>query len=278
MVRHRGSEVAAAEVVTSSIPEEFPPSFASGWGEDIYGLFCEFSFKDITQRMRWISPGTFQMGSPASEPERDDDDELQHSVTLTRGYWLADTACTQGLWEAVTGENPSHFKGTERPVEMVSWEDCQRFLERLNNFIPELQLRLPTEAEWEYACRAGTTTPFSFGKNISPEQVNYDGNYPYTGGRKGVYREETIPVKALACNPWGLYQMHGNVWEWCQDWYGEYPTYAETDPIGLSEGAGRVLRGGGWFSFARFVRSACRFRNVPGYRSSFIGFRFARGQ
>jgi formylglycine-generating enzyme required for sulfatase activity len=137
---------------------------------------------------------------------------------------------------------------------------------------------LPTEAEWEYSCRAGTTTPFSFGDQITPEQVNYDGNYPYAGGKKGLYREETVPVKDLPCNDWGLYQMHGNVWEWCQDWFGDYDLSVVEDPAGPSEGGSRVLRGGGWIDLGRNVRSAYRLAFAPGDRNGDFGFRLARGQ
>ena len=169
------------------------------------------------------------MGSPESEPERGND-ETQHRVILRRGFWLAETTCTQALWQAVLGENPSQFTGDDRPVERVSWDDVQRFLARLNEAVPDLALRLPTEAEWEYACRAGTTAAFWFGDQITPEQVNYHGRYPYAGGKRGVYRKETVAVQALPCNSWGLYQMHGNVWEWCQDRYGPYPTETVSRP------------------------------------------------
>ena len=124
-------------------------------------------------------------------------------------------------------------------------------VERLNKLAPDGGFRLPTEAEWEYACRAGTTTPFWFGDQINPEQVNYNGNYPYAGGQEGKYRAETVDVKALPCNGWGLYQMHGNVWEWCQDWYGAYPSATVADPVGPAAGADRVFRGGSWFGSAR---------------------------
>ena len=147
--------------------------------------------------MRFIQPGEFLMGSPESEKDRStngDDTETQHRVVLTEGYWLADTACTQELWGAVMGENPSNFKGDlQNPVEQVSWDDItQKFLPRLNKLVPGLNLTLPTEAQWEYACRAGTTTVFSFGDRITPEQVNYDGNYPYADGKKGEYQGDRI--------------------------------------------------------------------------------------
>ncbi len=136
-------------------------------------------------------------------------------------------------------------------------------------------LRLPTEAEWEYACRAGTPTPFSFGEDIDPEQANYNGHYPYRGNKKGLYREQTVEMGSLPANPWGLYEMHGNVWEWCQDWYGPYPGGPVTDPTGPHWGEWRVLRGGCWFNFGRYLRSACRRGLDPGHRYHYIGFRLA---
>jgi formylglycine-generating enzyme required for sulfatase activity len=260
------------------MPHEFPAPWASDWGEDMhYGLWMSVQYRGVRQQLRWIPPGTFRMGSPPGEAERSND-EIQHEVTLTQGFWLADTACTQALWQAVMGSNPSRFTGAERPVERVNWEEVQGFLERLNAALADDAFRLPTEAEWEYACRAGTTTPFWFGAQITPAQVNYDGNYPYAGGRRGVYRAETVPVTALPCNGWGLYQMHGNVWEWCQDWYGTYPSRPVTDPVGPAAGENRVLRGGSWFNYGRSVRSAVRFAFHPGSRSDDIGFRLARGQ
>jgi formylglycine-generating enzyme required for sulfatase activity len=258
------------------------PDWASDWGEDENGRWVEFRIQDsagnpVTQRLRWIEPGTFQMGSPKNEAQREDD-ETQHQVTLTQGYWLVDTACTQVLWEAVMGENPSHFKDPERPVEQVSWDEVMTFIDRLNQKIAELNLRLPTESEWEYACRAGTQTPFWFGDDITTDQVNYHGEYPYTGGKKGEYRGETVKVKALSCNGWGLYQMHGNVYEWCSDWYGEYPEDPVKNPVGPESGGRRVLRGGCWNFYGRYARSARRFLSTPDYRDLSIGFRLARGQ
>jgi formylglycine-generating enzyme required for sulfatase activity len=178
---------------------------------------------------------------------------------------MADTACTQDLWVAVMGDNPADFSDDlENPVENVSWDDVQIFLQRINDLVPEMVMRLPSEAEWEYACRAGTTSAFSFGMEIDDDQVNYDSNIG-----------QTVPVKALPANPWGLYQMHGNVWEWCQDWYDEYPTGSVIDPSGVTEGAYRVLRGGSWYGSARGVRSADRDYNTPDDRDYFIGFRLA---
>jgi formylglycine-generating enzyme required for sulfatase activity len=253
------------------------PVWADAIGVDKYGIYADFSIKQVVQRMRLILPGKFMMGSPETELERYDDERL-HEVMLTRGFWLADTACTQALWQSVMGKNPSYFKGVQRPVEEVSWNDCREFIKKINGLKTGLNLRLPTEAEWEYACRVDTQTPFWFGDNITTEQVNYDGENPYAGGEKGKSRGETVEVKSLPCNSWGLYQMHGNVWEWCSDWFGDYPTGSVFDPVGSSSGTNRVLRGGSWFNYGRFVRSAYRFPSDPADRYDFTGFRLARGQ
>jgi formylglycine-generating enzyme len=254
----------------------FPYTWVEDWGEDEAGLWAAFAVRGVRHALRWIPPGTFLMGSPADEAGRYDD-EPQHRVTLSQGYWLGETAVPQALWQAVMGENPSRFKGAERPVERVSWDDCQSFIARLNELKPGLALRLPTEAEWEYACRAGTTTAFHFGNQITPEMVNYHGNYPYAGGEKGLDRDETVAVKALPGNRWGLYQMHGNVWEWCSDWFEENPSMSE-DPQGPQTGAKRVLRGGSWDFLGGHVRAASRDAYEPGERYGSLGFRFARGQ
>ncbi|MGE5341985.1 MAG: formylglycine-generating enzyme family protein [Candidatus Omnitrophota bacterium] len=265
------------EIKVNVTPAPFPHGWASDWGEDPMGYWMSFTYKNVRQTFRWIPPGTFWMGSPEEEPERADDERL-HEVILTHGFWLADTCCTQALWQAIMGENPSYFKGESRPIEKISWKDCQKFIDRINHSKEGLALRLPSEAEWEYACRAGTTTPFSFGRNVTPEQVNYHGAYPYADGKKGNYREETVDVKFLACNNWGLYEMHGNVWEWCSDWYGDYPIEQATNPKGPDSGADRVLRGGSWFYFGQDLRSALRGRVDPDARDADIGFRLSRDQ
>ncbi|MDM8550055.1 SUMF1/EgtB/PvdO family nonheme iron enzyme [Desulfobacterales bacterium HSG2] len=222
-----------------------------------------------------ISPGTFMMGSPSDEPERDDDERL-HRVTLTKGFYMQTTEVTQGQWKAVMGNNPSNFKncGNNCPVEQVSWDDVQEFIEKLNRKEGAGKYSLPTEAEWEYACRAGTDTPFSFGRCLSTNQANYDGNYPLKGCSKGKYREKTVPVASFPANPWGLYDMHGNVWEWCQDTFGIYAR-DQTDPIYIV-GSVRVFRGGSWVYDARDCRSANRYSYSPAYRLNYVGFRLAR--
>jgi formylglycine-generating enzyme required for sulfatase activity len=166
------------------------------------------------------------MGSPETEADRYND-EVQHEVTLTQGFWLAETTVTQALWQAIKGDNLSHFKGDNRPVERVSWDDTQEFIQQLNTILqtlqPEYAFRLPTEAEWEVACRAGTQTPFNFDGDLSLNKVNYRGTWDdYSNWGKGAL-QATAEVKSYPCNAWGLYEMHGNVWEWCQDdWTAQF--------------------------------------------------------
>ncbi len=208
-----------------------------------------------------IEPGTFMMGSPVNEADREYD-ETQHQVTLTRGYYLQTTEVTQGQWQTVMGNNPSKFEscGEDCPVESVSWKEVQAFIQKLNQQERDYQYRLPTEAEWEYAARAGTTTPFSFGNTLRKDQANYDS-------------ERTTQVKSFPPNAWGLYDMHGNVWEWCQDRYGDYPSGSVTDPQGPSSDDYRVLRGGSWRVNAGYCRSASRGWDAPGDRRNDYGFR-----
>ena len=274
---------------TTTFPSPFlhgrPPTWASGYGQDRYGYFAEFSiatgphyWQFISQRMRWIPAGTFLMGSPIDETERRED-EIQHEVSLTQGFWLADTCCSQSLWQVITGTNPSNFQDDENlnrelPVESVSFEDVQDFITKLNARLDNIStFSLPSEAQWEYACRAGTSTPFSFGDTISTEQANFNGNYPYAQAPKGECRSKTVPVKSFLRNPWGLYQMHGNVWEWCSDRYAQYSLVDVTDPTGPESGSDRVVRGGSWFDDARNARSACRVGDDPGVRNNYLGFR-----
>ena len=265
-----------------------PPRWASGWGQDQWGVFVEITLQDVTQRLRWIPPGQFQMGSLEEETrelakeeyERAwfDTEHPRHQVTLTEGYWLFDTPCTQALWEAVMGENPSRFKGGDRPVEQVSWNDAQDFLKRINGQIPGLALSLPSEAQWEYACRAGTETAIYtgaldiLGENNAPalDLIAWHG---------GNSKSETHPVKLKRANPWGLYDMLGNVWEWTQDhWHDNYEGAPTDGSAWLSDetDALRVLRGGSWLSNARLVRAAYRSHDPPVSRSADFGFRCAQ--
>jgi formylglycine-generating enzyme required for sulfatase activity len=216
-----------------------------------------------TMTMIYVAPGSFMMGSPRSE-EGHDDDETQHHVTLTKGYWLGETEVTQAQWGSVMGNNPSYFKGMSRPVERVSWEDCQAFIANVNREVRRQfggDARLPTEAEWEYACRAG-----SIGNYAGTGELNDMGWYCDNSEAK------THKVKGKKANAWGFYDMHGNVWEWCQDWYGTYPSGAVTDPTGSASGDGWVLRGGSWYS-AGDCRSANRSGDRPGSRNGSYGFR-----
>ncbi len=212
----------------------------------------------------YIPPGTFMMGSLRNEKGRDND-ERQHQVTLTKGFYLQTTEVTQAQWKAVMGSNPSKFKRDNRPVEMVSWNDVQEFIRKLNRTGSGNRYRLPTEAEWEYAARAGSTTRFSFG-----DDEGRLGDYAWYRGNSG---KRTHRVAQKKPNNWGFYDMHGNVWEWVQDWKGDYPSGSVTDPKGPSNGSARVLRGGGWNGDARYCRSASRSRRRPAYRLNNSGFR-----
>lgn len=257
-------------------PACFPPDWADAWGDDVYGLWAEFVVGEVRQRMRWIESGTFWMGSPAEEAGRFPDEGPRHRVTIRAGFWLADTACTQALWTAVIGSHRGHFREDPQcPVDSVSFEDVQSFLAALQSAGVEGRADLPTEAEWEYACRAGTDTPFHFGAQITPQWVNYDGNHPYDGGARGKYRARTVPVKALPANHWGLYQMHGNVWEWCRDRRLDYVAQDVADPEGPLDGTVRAVRGGAWIGHARLARSACRLAYVRHFRRDDLGFRVA---
>ncbi|MDR1534954.1 MAG: SUMF1/EgtB/PvdO family nonheme iron enzyme [Planctomycetota bacterium] len=218
-----------------------------------------------------IPAGTFSMGSPGSESGRRDD-EVQHEAVISRPFHMGVHEVTQAQWRAVMGTNPGRFEGDRLPVEQVSWEDATAFCRRVSELTGR-RVRLPTEAEWEYACRAGTGTAFNTGETIGPHQANYNGDHVYGEGAKGAYRQETAEVGSFPGNAWGLHDMHGNVWEWCSDWYGGYPAGSASDPKGPESGAYRVLRGGGWHSFPWSCRSASRYMIDPGYRNHGFGFR-----
>ena len=260
-------------------PPAFPPVGASAWGDDQYGLWIEVVIGGPVQRFRWIEPGEFLMGSPEGEAGRDSDEGPQHMVRLTEGYWLAETACSQGVWEAVMGGNPSHFKDDpQNPVEQVSWDDVVGFLRKVEGVLPDLRAALPTEAEWEYACRAGTETAFNWGRDsITPEQANYDASIAYNKGPTGENRRKTMQVRSFPPNAWGLYQMHGNVWEWCADGRRSYDGTPQENPRGETgdgKETSRVVRGGSWIYFPHGLRSACRSSRPRDWRDRFLGFRF----
>ncbi len=230
----------------------------------------------VELKMSFIPPGSFLMGSPKSEAARSGD-ETRHLVTLTRGFWLGVTAVTQGQWRAVMGTDPSHFKGDELPVENVSWDDAQEFCTAVRERTG-VEVRLPTEAEWEYAARAGTTTPFHWGGELDGTQSNCNGEYPYGTDAKGPFLETTTAVGSYAGvspHPWGLADVIGNVWEWCGDWYGAYADGEAVDPMGPKSGSHRVIRGGCWDSVAANCRTECRGRLTPGFRDYYLGFRLA---
>jgi hypothetical protein len=255
-----------------------PVSQGLSLGADLrHGLYLDVSFGSLVQRFRWIEPGEFWMGSPEGEPERDNDEGPRHVVRLTAGFWLADTACAQAVWQAVMGNNPSRFQDDpQNPVEQVSWDDVQDFLRRVEGLFPGLWASLPSEAEWEYACRAGSDTAFNLGESISPEQANYGGTKAYASGPTGEYRQRTVAVKHFEANAWGLYQMHGNVWEWCADGQRAYDNSLQVDPRGPDEAeAVRVVRGGSWLNVPRGLRSAYRVRWHRDYRYDYLGFRFS---
>ena len=237
--------------------------------------------------MVWIPPGSFTMGSPVSEAQRYTDEE-QHTVTLTKGFYMGKYAVTQGQYLAVVGSNPSYFPGDlNRPVEQVSWNDATNYCalltqsDRLAGRIPATwTYRLPTEAEREYACRAGTTTAFHFGSAIHGGMANFYSYYEYDAAIGDIYVASpvgylgrTTTVGSYAPNAFGLYDMHGNVWEWCRDWYGAYPGGVGVDPTGPATGSYRVVRGGSWSSRGRLCRSAIRGNGYPARRYSDMGFR-----
>lgn len=252
----------AADPPGKSTPVVSRPAWASAVGDDQYGHWADLTVKTVTQRMRWIAPGTFTMGSPKSDPDAvlqagdipvGEGRETQHEVTLSKGFWMADSHCTQALWVAVMDKNPSQFKGDlQRPVDTVNWVMAKDFLAAFNGLVKGSVFDLPSEAQWEYACRAGTQTPFA---GASLDEMGWDKSncgMPTT----------THPVKQKSANPWGLYDMHGNAWQWCLDWEGDYPLGMATDPSGPANGKLRISRGGCVFREAKYCRSACRASRV----------------
>jgi hypothetical protein len=246
-----------------------PPS-GPYMGTDTYGLFADITIpvrERVTLRLRYIPPGQFLMGSPDGVGH--DDERPQHPVTLTEGYWLADTPCTQALWTTVMGDNPSEFKAepdaSERPVENVSWDEVQTFLQRLRQLLPPgCEPTLPSEAQWEYATRAGTSTAYWWGDE--PDDALANWNQQHQG---------TTPVRRFSANPWGLYDVHGNVLEWCLDDRCDYGPDSVRDPHGDLESSLRAVRGGSWDYHLDYARSAYRdgWHRGDGYQSR--GFRLS---
>jgi formylglycine-generating enzyme required for sulfatase activity len=238
---------------------------------------------DTMLEVAWIPPGGFVMGSPAGEVDRSAAEGPLREVRIARGFWMGRTEVTQGQFERVMGYNPSAFaeSGPEAPVESVTWHEAKEFCAAVEARLGEewagWTVRLPSEAEWEYACRAGTTTPFHYGESLDSTMANFDGNHPYGNGRKGENRQKTVPVASFGQNAWGLYDLHGNVWEWCEDWWNEDYEGApgEGSPWRSGDGDARVLRGGSWFGGAGFCRSANRLRLLSGDAYENYGFRVA---
>ena len=283
------------------------PAWASAAGSDEHGSWLEIAVDGVSFRLRWIPPGRYWMGSPETEAGRWEDEGPRHEVVLTRGFWLAETPCTQALWQEVTGENPSFFRSPERPVEKVSWQDCRAFCGRLNEKVPGLQARLPTEAEWEYACRAGTQTATYIGEVeiLGQRDAPAVDAIAWYAGNSGVgfdledghdssdWSEKqhphrvagSHPVARKAANAWGLFDMLGNVWEWCEDATDSRSDSGELEPYDDAEpsedpvrrrGSQRVLRGGSWDGLARGVRCAARGASAPTNHGFVLGFRLAR--
>ena len=243
----------------------------------------------IGMKLTLIPAGKFIMGSPAAETDRDSE-EMQHEVTISKPFYMGVYEVTQKQYEKIMGKNPSHFKlvGSDLPVDQVRWSEGGDYCARLSDLADERKAgrvyRLPREAEWEYACRAGSKTVFNVGETLSSKQANFNGNYPYGGADKGPYLQKLAKVGSYEPNAWGLYDMHGNVAEWCSDWYDPdyYKTSPATDPKGPDKGVlttgfakdfFHVLRGGCWLDEGRACRSAYRFRLQSSEPYRWVGFR-----
>ena len=272
-------------VLLESLPRS--PS-ATAAGRDRFGLWEETEIvgqqdQRVTIRWRWIPPGTFWMGSPEDEPGRNPDEGPRHLVTISTGFWMADTPCTQEVWTAVIGKNPSRFQGDQQqPVEQVSWNEVEAFCNRVNAGFDHQRIQLPTEAQWEYACRAGSQSALY----AIPRRLQFfiivETTFPklerlawFSGNARG----QTHPVRQKLPNAWGLYDMLGNVWEWCLDPSRQYDPQAVVDPgESSSRGESRVMRGGSWSSGAFYVRCPRRLQRPVGFQDSNLCFRLVRVQ
>ena len=280
---NRVEDILKQSVFPPSPPKVSPKTDTSTTKATSFENFAELLDNDVKLEMVAISGGGFWMGSPDNEEEREDRESPQHRVNLSP-FWMGKYPVTQGQWMEVAAfpkvkedlkPQPSKFFGLDRPVEQISWFEAVEFCDRLSRQTGK-NYRLPSEAEWEYACRARTVTPFSFGETISTDLANYDGNYTYGKGSKGEYREQTTPVATFKPNAFGLYDMHGNVWEWCADhWHKNYEGAPPggTPWIDGGDSKLRVLRGGSWYFFPRNCRSADRGGGEPDDRSGNNGFR-----
>jgi len=259
-------------IITKAAPEEEKKQPVIDTRHSVFSA-NEFVSPTLGAKFVMIPEGKFTMGSHWSEVGRYDN-ETQHGVTISRPFYMQTTVVTQGQWKRVMGKNPSYFKkcGDDCPVEQVSWADVHKFIDKLNNMEGTDKYRLPTEAEWEYAARAGTTTPFYTGNCLSTDQANYDGYHPLSGCPKGEFRRKTVPVGSFSPNAWGLYDMYGNVYQWNQDIYVDYPSTSVTDPVGASSDGNHVVRGGSWREHAWNCRAASRYSaHEEGDRA--LGFR-----
>jgi len=260
-----GQTTRTSFIVTVTRPIPVPPPATLAGKETSVDLG-----NGVKLEMVLIPAGEFLMGSPDADKDGQIGEQPQHRVRISKPFYLGKYLVMQEQWQAVMGNNPSQFKGPKNPVEQVSWDDCQQFLEKLSAKVGGGKFRLPTEAQWEYACRAGSTTRYGFGDEESGlgEYAWYDANSGNT----------THPVGEKKANAWGLYDMHGNVWEWCADWYnwGYYAKSPTDDPTGPAAGSRRVLRGGYWFNGAGNCRLAHRYAHGSGRRGSFLGLRVSR--
>ena len=261
-----------------------PPRWATAFGTDRFGIWAEFAVAKVKFRMRWIPPGRFLMGSPDEELGRYSDEGPFHWVRISSGFWMGENPVTQEQWMAVAGKdnNPSNFSGENlRPVDSVSWQDCQQWMEDLQKRVSDLKVDFPTEAQWEYACRAGRRKGAFHNGLDCTEPEGADPALEQVGWYSRNSQGSTHPVKELDPNRWGLYDMHGNVWEWCRD--SALREYGATEgvvvnPIGEEPGARRVVRGGSWAFDPGGCRSAYRLRRLTGFRFRAQGFRLCSGQ
>jgi uncharacterized protein (TIGR02996 family) len=228
----------------------------------------------------FVPPGSFLMGSPPDEERREDDEGPLHPVHISKGFWLGVHPVTRQQWRSVLqSPPPGRFQPDDSPVDGVSYRDAQDFLQALSR-LSGRHCRLPTEAEWEYACRAMTSTAFAFGQSLSGHQANFDATFPYNTNERTDWLQQTTKPGCYPSNAWGLQDMHGNVWEWCQDWYDAryYANSPTIDPQGPSHGSFRVLRGGSWYSYGWLCRSANRDRFAPESGAGNYGLRVAMDQ